>query len=210
MSDKKISDPKKWLTPKEPRPQVVEDKPKPVEPKAAPVAAKPTHDPSDPAATPILIRGDRLAARDVLPNEFVAWVTGRGKWFDRSSGQLEIKPDCTPVEAYILAKDLKHLTAYLDRTEALAKNHDWQDDTAATLAQDAQAAAEKVGDTLGHEALGEANAGAWNVLSVHFDCIAEAIRTRNREELYRVGEEVKALCRDIREWARDPKKKPPV
>jgi hypothetical protein len=166
---------------------------------------------SDLSTTIVTLDGESLSARDLTPLMAVRWLESRGKTFRLSddASQLWVEPKCDPLEAWVVKDNARQMKPMLARRREEEANREWDAGPVADLLEKATTSVKTAQAALDRAKPDDGTAEAWHVIEIHLDAMASAIRDRDRAALWRACDELVWLCGQIREWDRDPKKKPP-
>jgi hypothetical protein len=159
----------------------------------------------------VMIDGAEMDAGRMSASRAIEWLEGRGKTFRLSddANQLWVEPKPDELETWVVKTNAKMMKAILARRRDTAANRTWEDAGVAALVKGATEAAKAASGVLEKAVNGDGTAEAWDVVIVHLSSLAEGIINREREKVWEAADNVVWLCGQLKEWGRDPKKKPP-
>jgi hypothetical protein len=159
----------------------------------------------------IEVAGIKLKAVDANPLQAIEWLENRGKSFRLSddANQLWVEPKPNDLETAVIKDNAKQMKAILARRREKAANQTWEDTGVVALVKGATEAAKAASGVLEKAAKGDGTAEAWDVVILHLSSLAEGIINREREKVWEAADNIVWLCGQLKEWGRDPNKKPP-
>jgi hypothetical protein len=159
----------------------------------------------------VTIDGTEMDAGKMSASQTIEWLESRGKSFRLSdnAGQLWVEPKLDELETWVVKSNAKPMKAILARRRDQAANQTWEDAGVAALVKGATEAAKAASGVLEKAVKGDGTAEAWDVVILHLSSLAEGIINREREKVWEAADNIVWLCGQLKEWGRDPKKKPP-
>jgi hypothetical protein len=159
----------------------------------------------------VMIDGAEMDAGGMSAAQAIEWLENRGKSFRLSdnASQLWVEPKTDDLETWVVKANAKVMKAILARRRDQAANQTWEDAGVAALVKGATEAAKAASGVLEKAVKGDGTAEAWDVVILHLSGLAEGIINREREKVWEAADNIVWLCGQLKEWGRDPKKKPP-
>jgi hypothetical protein len=159
----------------------------------------------------VMINGAEMVAGKMSASQAIEWLDSRGKAFRLSdnASQLWVEPKLDDLETWVVKTNAKVMKAILARRREQAANQTWEDAGVAALVKGATEAAKAASGVLEKAVKGDGTAEAWDVVIINLSSLAEGIINREREKVWEAADNIVWLCGQLKEWGRDPKKKPP-